>query len=313
MKTGLRAMGVLLLALGMASACSGKAVDDEDDGAGNQAHEDAAAAGHAGASSGFLGIGDASGPLFTPNFGGSGNSVAVLDAGDAGCNPSPPHTCDDLGHYLEQAGDPDGGVDIELGDGDLTLLVIFDKSGSMAAPWDLRTRWQAASDAMIAGFAPYLDNLTIGAILFPKLSECAVLPFDDAAQIAFVPGRQFISEWVEDACLNQPEGATPMQLAFEVADQALNDAGTLGLLADRFRVLVVTDGEPNCETEPELLPGFAQRWHDELGVETWVIGLPGSEGAGALMDAIAEAGGTEQYQHTGDPCTLQGTLDVLAR
>jgi hypothetical protein len=29
---------------------------------------------------------------------------------------------------------------------DLTLLVIFDRSGSMGDGWDLRNNWQAASD-----------------------------------------------------------------------------------------------------------------------------------------------------------------------
>jgi hypothetical protein len=166
---------------------------------------------------------------------------------------------------------------------------------------------------MIAGMAPYLDNLTIGAILFPKPDACEVAPFDDAAQIAFVPGHSFVSEWVESACLNQPNGSTPMELAFQMADQAIEQAGELGLLEDRFRVVLVTDGEPNCETRPQLLPEYADAWHREFGVETWVIGLPGSETAAALLDSIALAGGTTQYTHAADPCEFQDSVGSASR
>jgi len=249
--------------------------------------------------------------------------------GGASCESPGPVSCDQLDYseWLVAAGGAAAGasgaadagaggasgIDIGLGAGDLTLLVIFDKSGSMQAPWDLRNRWQAASDSMIAGMAPYLDNLTIGAILFPKPDECAVAPLDDATQINFVPGRQFVDEWVESACLNQPNGSTPMELAFRMADQALDSAGQLGLLDDRFRVVLVTDGEPNCDTHVELLPQFAATWYQELGVETWVIGLPGSDGAAALLDSIALAGGTTKHTPAGNPCAFQQAVAAAAK
>jgi hypothetical protein len=236
---------------------------------------------------------------------------------DGGACESPmPRGCGELQGYLEDL--PDAGIDIELGTGDLTVLVIFDKSGSMATQWDLRTRWQAASDSMIAGMKPYLDNLTIGAILFPKSApatpdECGVLPFADPAQIGFTPGHQFVSEWVESACLNQANGGTPMEQAFAAADAALANASELGLLEDRFRVLLVTDGEPNCESNAAELPLYAERWLSNLGVETWVIGLPGSEVAAGLLDSIALAGGTTEHTPASDPCTFQGAVSVAVR
>lgn len=265
--------------------------------------------------------------------GGSGGSGIIIDAGqDVGviippdgsssvpsgsggeggaCDSPPRRACGDLQGYLDQVGG--AGAPSDFGAGDLTLLVIFDKSGSMAAPWDLRDKWQAASDAMIAGMAPYLDNLTIGAILFPKPDECQVAPFDAAEQIGFVSGRQFVSEWVESACLNQPNGGTPMELAFNVADGAIRQASELGLLEERFRVLLVTDGEPNCESVPERLPMMAERWRAELGVETWVIGLPGSEQAAALLDSIAASGGTEKHTPAADPCEFQNAVGAVAQ
>src|SRR5262245_43483402 len=41
-----------------------------------------------------------------------------------------------------------GEVDLELGAGDLTLIVVFDKSGSMGDGWDGRSKWQVANEAL---------------------------------------------------------------------------------------------------------------------------------------------------------------------
>jgi hypothetical protein len=256
---------------------------------------------------GGLQIGDAGAVSVGPT---SGNP---LDSGlDGACESPEPRACNALHNYLEHAPTADGSA-VDFGAGDLTLLVIFDKSGSMAMPWDRRIRWQAASDSMVAGMAPYLDNLTIGAVLFPKPDECEVAPLEDPLQINFVPGRQFISEWVESACLNQPNGSTPMELAFRVADQAILGARSLGLLEERFRVVLVTDGEPNCGTQSQLLPVFAATWLEQFGVETWVIGLPGSEGAANLLDAIAQAGGTTKHTPASNPCQFKTAVGAAAK
>jgi hypothetical protein len=211
--------------------------------------------------------------------------------------------------------DPDAGdaaVEIELGAGDLTLLVVFDKSTSMDWFWDHRTRWQAASDAMVAGMAPYLDNLTIGAILFPQLAECSSAPLTHEVQIDYAPGHEFMATWLARVCWPKTAWGTPLERAFDFADQAISDASELGLLQDRFRVMVVTDGEPNCGDSPERLVQYAASWR-QLGVETYVLGLPGSQQAAELLDAIALAGGTEQHQSPGDPTELQRAVDVIAK
>jgi hypothetical protein len=313
-----RWFGGALAACFLGLACSGIANDPPDDADSGAAPADG---GGPVAEGGAPGI--QIGPL---PVGGIGSSHAPEAQGGA-CESPGPVGCAELDYSqltdassggasgAPSAGGASGasGIDIGLGAGDLTLLVIFDKSGSMQEPWDLRNRWQAASDSMIAGMAPYLDNLTIGAILFPKPDECEVAPLDDISQINFVPGRQFVAEWVESACLNQPNGSTPMGLAFTMADQALVSASELGLLEDRFRVVLVTDGEPNCETQVELLPEFAATWYQDLGVETWVIGLPGSDSAAALLDSIALAGGTLKHTPAGNPCEFQQAVGAAAK
>jgi Mg-chelatase subunit ChlD len=77
-------------------------------------------------------------------------------------------------------------------------------------------------------------------------------------------------------------------------------------------VIVLTDGEPNCDTEPELLTMLPAHWN-ERGVKTHVLGLPGSDTAADLLNAIAEAGGTGEFVSLGDVPADQLVHEVTAR
>ena len=218
------------------------------------------------------------------------------------------------GASIQDGAGGEGGVqvDLELGAGDLTLLVIFDKSGSMASRWDERTKWQVANEALLKAIAGVVDNLTLGAIFFPQPGGCEVAPLDGGSQLNFMTGRQFMSTWQETAGMRSPEGSTPLELAFRVANQAIERGCELGLLNDRFRVVVVTDGEPTCSDDTGAIVDMAAEWN-RVGVETWVMGLPGSASASALLDAIAAAGGTERAQSLGTPSALDESLQGAAR
>jgi hypothetical protein len=230
---------------------------------------------------------------------GTGGSLHVAD-GTAGATGSGSSTV---------VGDE---IDLGLGDGDLTILLVFDKSGSMAQAWDDRGKWQIASDALMYGMQGVLDNLTVGAIFFPQPFDCQVVPLEDELQIQFTNGHNFVERWNATAAVEIPQGSTPLGLAFEMADRAIRQARDLGLLQQRFRVLVVTDGEPNCATNPESLVSYAASWR-ELGVETHVLGLPGSQTAADLLDRIALGGGTNVYVAPGDAEELEDTFYEAVR
>src|SRR5690606_37362494 len=144
-----------------------------------------------------------------------------------------------------------------------------------------------------------LDVVTLGALFFPFDEEgappsCGVPSITISPQIDFASGRSFKESWIAAACQAQPAGMTPLERALEVADLALASAQERDLLKERRRVILVTDGEPTCEDDPNALVSFPAKW-SEMGIETHVIGLPGSEQAHVLLDAIAQAGGTEKH------------------
>jgi hypothetical protein len=186
---------------------------------------------------------------------------------------------------------PDG-LAVDFGTGDLTVLVVFDQSGSMDARWDERTRWEAANDAFERGLDEILDVVTLGAILFPQPSGCSVAPLDSDQQFAFSSGRTFWARWEETAADRVPNGSTPLEQALRAADHAIEQACAHGLLDGRFRVLLVTDGEPTCGDNHQWIVELAAEWK-RIGVEIRVLGLPGSNAAASLLNAIAGGGTLE--------------------
>ena len=207
----------------------------------------------------------------------------------------------------------EGGAGLELGHGDLTLLVVFDKSGSMADPWDERTKWQVANEALMKAIDPVIDNLTLGTIFFPQpAGSCSVEPLESEQQIGFRTGRQFRAYWQETEESRMPDGSTPLESAMRAADVAIEQGCQLGLLNDRFRVVLVTDGEPTCGDYSASIVELVAEWN-HAGVETWVMGLPGSTEAKTLLDAIALAGSTGQAELLGNPGELDNGLAAAAK
>jgi hypothetical protein len=235
--------------------------------------------------------------------GGEGGSAGASDSATAGA---------DAASGTEAAGGAaaDG---IELGQGDLTLLVVFDKSGSMDGLWDERTKWQVANESLMKAIDPVIDNLTLGTIFFPQpAGGCDVVPLSDEQQIGFRTGRDFRSYWQETQAERKPDGSTPLERSLKMADLAIEEGCHLGLLNDRFRVVLVTDGEPTCGDDPTAIVELVADWN-RAGVETWVMGLPGSDPAKTLLDAIALAGSTGESQSLATPGALDDGLAAAAR
>ena len=201
------------------------------------------------------------------------------------------------------------------------LLLVFDRSGSMDDPWGAQPRWQAAGTAIEAALSPMVDLFTAGAVFFPSpevqcvdptgiacafvpglARGCGVNPIADPDQIDFLQGPACLGALT---AMPQPfapvqGGHTPLTAGLREAQAALGAATLTGATA----VVVITDGEPNCSWDQAASRQIISDWQAQ-GTNTYIIGLPGSDGASAVLDDLAMAGGTGMHIPPDDPAALQ--------
>lgn len=211
------------------------------------------------------------------------------------------------------------------------VLLVFDTSGSMMEGWNGRTRWESAGDAVKNALMPLADRLTIGSVFFPRNDPnscvdptgiacvfvpglgCGVTPITSADQIDFMPGPAFLAAFGGTGGIAPYSpvlaGLTPLREALDQAKNALDGATTLtGIIS----VIVITDGDPNCAWDAAVSTQIVTDWHSK-GIDTHVIGLPGTTGAGdAILRDLATAGGTGEYITPDDPKALEDKLSQIA-
>lgn len=204
------------------------------------------------------------------------------------------------------------------------VVVVFDQSNSMGqklTPADggaPEPKWAVARDALAAAVAPLASSLRLGAVFFPSQpapagTNCGLVDEITASppQIALSPGAAFLGAW--SAHFSDPAWttilSTPLVLALQRADAALADPFPLS--GPRV-VVVLTDGAPTCDTNHAHLLAPVQAMAAR-GIQTWVIGLPGSATAATLLDDLAAAGGSGHYLSPADPAALTAALVSIAR
>ncbi|MDD9940382.1 MAG: VWA domain-containing protein [Myxococcales bacterium] len=201
------------------------------------------------------------------------------------------------------------------------MLVIFDQSASMDQPWGVAgSKLQAANNALVQALTPLQDWLTVGAIFFPTVACIpffatppggAVEPIEGPNQIPFQSGPEFLNAWRQHWATRFIGGiGTPMQEAFDRADLAIQSATLSGELV----VVAFTDGEPNCFPDPAITmaptmvePDRAADWLASSTIKTYMVGLPGAQGV-AILNQVAQSGGTMQYILPDDPMQLEMKL-----
>ncbi|MFZ5891398.1 MAG: vWA domain-containing protein [Myxococcota bacterium] len=212
-----------------------------------------------------------------------------------------------------------------------TILFVFDQSRSMNEDWNGTPKLETAKRAVKNAFAPLADKLSAGAILFPapppssnSSSTCSwynntgcsnlcpdVVGIAQTPQIGLRSGREFLTAW--DQLWGQNSGSpvlgTPTEKALTQAEAALASPPD-GSIA----IVLVTDGQPTCGANEA---GIAARLLMR-GIKTYVVGLPGAQGA-AVLDRIAIAGGTAPagctsacYYYPDNPGALEEALALVA-
>lgn len=177
----------------------------------------------------------------------------------------------------------------------VTMFITVDKSGSMGDS----NKWNNAKAAFLAFFAdPNASSLRVALRFWPadgcddsscSVDACSqpkvgVGPLSDPAQVQSLTSAFNATS---------PGGGTPMSAALGGATKWASDyvAQTNG--TERAVVILVTDGEPNgCDEDISHIAGQAATAFDAAGVQTFAVGLAGSNQA--TMDAIAAGGSTSQ-------------------
>jgi hypothetical protein len=185
--------------------------------------------------------------------------------------------------------------------------VVFDRSGSMFADWNGSPRYEAAGNALIDAIIPLQDQLTVGGVFFPDLGllSCNVTDITASDQINFTSAAEFIAalpnHWVGGAI-----SLTPIEAAIKSADAALSSATLSGTTV----VVLMTDGEPDCGDNIDNANAIVAAWAAK-GIKTYIVGLPGSSGADAVLTQLAQSGGTGNYFGTDDPAALQAQFATI--
>ena len=184
-----------------------------------------------------------------------------------------------------------------------SIMLLVDRSHSMT----IDDRWGEITGALSTVTEGLDELINFGLMLFPSVgaNECAEgtvnldPALDNHDQIAV-----HLETWI-------PEGGTPTALSLQAAGAALQAQNPNGA----NYILLATDGGPACNLDLDwqtcdCVPGgqcinFSGNCLDDVrtlntvmdlrfaGIETFVIGIPGSEGVSGLLDQMAVAGGTD--------------------
>jgi hypothetical protein len=217
-----------------------------------------------------------------------------------------------------------------------TVLLVFDRSASMAEPWNGEPRWRVAGAAIVNALRAAHPTLSAGAVFFPSpdgmeqcidptgiacmfepsfvvgSGTCLVHPIEASDQIAFTGAESFLAAFEAEvdsstgrrvAPRHAPVagGRTPLREALSTARSAIESTTREGLTT----VVVVTDGDPNCEWDADAANRTVMDLH-AIGIDTYVLGLPGlGDNARSVLARLAASGGTEMFVTPDDAGALE--------
>jgi hypothetical protein len=190
------------------------------------------------------------------------------------------------------------------------MLFVIDKSGSMncnepstgdpcskpeKANIGLPSKWEMTRDALESTFTDLskLTGLSTGLIQFPIDNYCGVLAAGKlTTEIAALDSAQVTKlNTALDAVT--PDGQTPLAGAGIRGLEALRQRVVSGKITGRVFMVLMTDGAETCQTAAlDQLAEDVTTAREGFGIETFVIGAPGSEQARAFLSELAFRGGT---------------------
>ncbi|HEY3449569.1 MAG TPA: thrombospondin type 3 repeat-containing protein [Myxococcales bacterium] len=205
------------------------------------------------------------------------------------------------------------------------VLIVLDRSGSMdqgGSP----SKWDQAVGALDSLADNMWDDLRLGLAMFSGSGICS------APDLRLPLGEHTAAQIKQTYSTVNPGGYTPAALALQTVHSSrwLTDAADPLSAQRRKGVLLVTDGQPNCDpgaqSQTETTAEAAQATidaaavlHAEDGALVFVVGF-GSGVTPATLNSIAEAGGTDNpndaanryYQANNGAELQQALLDIAS-
>lgn len=199
------------------------------------------------------------------------------------------------------------------------ILLVVDKSGSMGENFGGGVeKWDATRQALINLTAALTSTVEFGLVLYPERGGDVC---DEGTQILGMASNN-ANQIQSQLNSTSPNGGTPTAPSLAIARTIVAP-----LVADNrpIAVLLATDGGPNCNsslTNPTCTctdPGAPANncpaincldnlnAYDEvsaiqnIGVNTFVVGITGAESFGAVLDEMAVRGGTARQGPPGTP------------
>lgn len=237
----------------------------------------------------------------------------------------------------------------------VNMLLVIDKSGSMSdMPQHFDAdKWSAMKSSVAAALTPMKDQIRLGLELYP-MAGCD-LPGGDNVDVEVQSGTKAMPLVMNALEGTDPSGGTPTAAALMRARDYFTKGAGAKLDGGKY-VLLATDGGPNCNDglscdadactmnldgqcpmsvanccDEKLAGSGAQsgclddgatlksiKALADAGIDTFVVGIPGSEVYADALDAFAKAGGRADqggshsyYQVSASGSSATGLTTVL--
>ncbi len=243
--------------------------------------------------------------------------------------------CDDRTRLVEAYSVTDT-VLVACTEGDFTLeaatpevMLVLDRSASMASSFGTGTRWSTLVGALEATLPAVDGTLELGLSVFPAASTSGVECGVPDAPVLW-PAKGQVATLLSKVRSSTLVGGTPTALALDAAAAALTSTQPRAMV-------LATDGLPNCNAglNPSTCAcpagqqcGLAQRCiddartlerlstHANAGIPTWIIGIGSDVTSTSLLDAMALAGGrpttgAHRYAAVASPAELQAAFVAI--
>lgn len=181
-----------------------------------------------------------------------------------------------------------------------SLLIVFDRSGSMDNEVGGSTRWNLAVAGMNSVLSSVSDELNAGLMLFSAGGDCDVSSTPDVAIAPLSTSRSQIQSVLAS---NSPGGSTPSYAALEAGYDYLDTLDTPG----QRGLVLVSDGGESCEFERRSeVMARVQNENLAKGRLTFAVGL---DFANNDLSTIAFNGGTPRVPGCLAECTSGSCLN----